>query len=383
MIIANYLVARMKVLHLVGSQTSEYYYNVSAIYASGCIDAFPEIINIVLLANLNGTWCLPKSMNDTNATDELTLSEALQKLEASENKPDILQPHMFCYQGLTAFRYIADMLNIPILGSPGHVMALTTNKWQSRAVVSSVDVSVPKAVLVKPGEPIDLPLPFLLKPAREDNSMGITLVQDFRELDVALETAFQFDDLVLAEEFIPLGREIRVGVVECDKGSLEMLPCMEYFFHQKKLPIRTSLDKLNSSSDGKTLEFSPVDRECPADIDSALEEKLFDMACKAHRALECQHYSLYDVRVDPEGNPYFIEASPYCSFSPKSALVMMSCGGKKFGYRDLFYRLVRKAIQDCKLPTSVSGKDLDKKEGKQKLGMRRRTCSPTSTVETS
>merc|ERR1712087_482749 len=114
---------------------------------------------------------------------------------------------------------------------------------------------------------------------------------------------------------------------------------MEYFLEHKKLPIRTSQDKITADDKAKNLTFAPVERQVPADIDDVLHKKLYDLATKSHVALGCRHYSLYDVRVDPEGNPFFIEASPYCSFSPKSAVVTMSRGDPKYNDTDLFFRL--------------------------------------------
>lgn len=359
----------MKLLHLVGSQTSEYYYGVSTMYAPGCIGVLPDVDHTILLARLDGSWSILKSLDEDSVTQavRLSLPDALKFLE--ENKPDIMQPHMFCYQGMTVMRYLADMLDIPMIGSPGHVMALTTNKWQSRAVVSSVGVPVPKAQLLTQGDKVNMDPPFLLKPCREDNSMGITLVQDVSELDQALKTAFTFDDQILCEQFVPLGREIRVGVVEANNGELEMLPCMEYYLGHKQLPIRTSADKI--STDGGKLSFAPVDRECPAKVDKTLRGKLYDLAVKSHHALGCEHYSLYDVRVDPDGNPYFIEASPYCSFSPKSAIVTMSRGNPEYSDTDLFFRLARKAIREYQPTRSTSGGEEGK--AKQQLGMRDRS----------
>ena len=366
----------MKLLHLVGSQTSEYYYGVSIMYAPGCIGALPTVDHTILLARLDGSWSILKSLEEDTVemAERLSLPEALKRLE--DNKPDVMQPHMFCYQGMTVMRYLADMLDIPMIGSPGHVMALTTNKWQSRAVVSSVGVPVPKAQLLKEGDKVNMEPPFILKPCREDNSMGITLVQDVKELDEALKTAFQFDDQILCEQFIPLGRELRVGVVLGEDGDLEMLPCMEYFLGHKKLPIRTSADKI--STDGGKLDFAPVERECPAQIDKTLRGKLYDLAVKSHHALGCEHYSLYDVRVDPDGSPYFIEASPYCSFSPKSAIVTMSRGNPNYNDTDLFFRIAKKAIKDYQ-PTRPAS--LTKgTSSKQQLGMRVRSTLKNTTV---
>lgn len=47
---------------------------------------------------------------------------------------------------------------------------------------------------------IKMELPFIIKPAREDNSLGVTLVKDMDKVPAALEKAFQLDDHVIVEE---------------------------------------------------------------------------------------------------------------------------------------------------------------------------------------
>jgi len=345
----------MKVLHLVGSQTSEYYYGVSVMYTPGFLETFTELENIILLARLDGTWSIPKSLEEKDIGDakRMILPDVLKILQ-EEYQPDIMQPHMFCYKGMTTFRYLADMLDIPLVGCNGATMALTTDKWQSRAVVSSMGVPVPKAQLLRTGDTVsDITLspPFILKPCREDNSLGVALVQNESDIEAALKTAFSFDDMILCEEFIPLGREMRVGVIQSadDSSKLELLPTMEYFLHDKSQPIRTSEDKINTSDskkDGKKeLTFAPVNRKIPADnVDEVLLKKLYDLATKSHEALSCEHYSLYDVRVCPKGEPYFIEASTYCSFSPKSVIVTMGRGNDLYDNKELFYRVANYAL---------------------------------------
>eukprot|EP00913_Durusdinium_trenchii_P001499 g1387.t1 len=367
-----------KILHLVGSQTSDYYYGVSRVmYAPGCIAALPELDHLVLLARLDGTWSLCTSLDKADHAERLSLPEALGQL--GREKIACVQPHMFDYKGMVSTRSIAELLDIPMVGSPGEVMALTTNKWQSRAVVASHGVSVPKAQLLRPGDKVEMRVPLIIKPCREDNSMGITLVQTESDIESALIEGFKYDDQLLCEQFIPLGRELRrlgaeqpyrsqlgkfmhksidcsgdstidhssglqlvflrIGVVDGEDDELEFLPVIEYFLGHKKQPIRTSADKI-SSPDGTANGMDFVD------IDEVLRRKLVDMARRSHEALGCRHYSLYDVRVDPEGNPFFIEASPYCSFSPKSVIVTMSRGDPKYNDTDIFYRLARKAIRE-------------------------------------
>lgn len=54
--------------------------------------------------------------------------------------------------------------------------------------------------------------PVIVKPAREDNSNGVTHVKKRKDLQAALDEAFKWDDKVIVEAFIP-GREIRVAIV--------------------------------------------------------------------------------------------------------------------------------------------------------------------------
>merc|ERR1712178_646053 len=126
-------------------------------------------------------------------------------------------------------------------------------------------------------------------------------------------------------------------------GSLEMLPCLEYFL-TKENPIRASNDKLVTDSRGVPTTVTTGNRQCPADIDPVLRNKLEDLCVKSHKALGCRDYSLYDVRVDPNGEPYFLEACLYCSFAPKSVIIAMSAA-QGVGQQKVFEMLVNRTIQ--------------------------------------
>jgi D-alanine-D-alanine ligase len=62
----------------------------------------------------------------------------------------------------------------------------------------------------------------MVKPARLGSSVGMTLVHDRSELDGALELAFRYDTLVLAETYLAGARDLEVSVIGNDPGALEL-----------------------------------------------------------------------------------------------------------------------------------------------------------------
>ena len=75
-----------------------------------------------------------------------------------------------------------------------------------------------------------LKYPVIIKPSRQGSSIGIIVAHDKCELLSALDTAFRFDDIVLAEKFLEQKREINcaayrrggdVVVSECEEPSLK------------------------------------------------------------------------------------------------------------------------------------------------------------------
>merc|ERR1711972_920723 len=102
----------------------------------------------------------------------------------------VVNPIMFCLPGMTTYRALFDALEIPLVGCNASVMALSTNKAQSRAVVAAAGVRVPEAEILHKGDRPKMEPPFVLKPCNEDNSLGITLFtgSDGQSLQEALDT---------------------------------------------------------------------------------------------------------------------------------------------------------------------------------------------------
>merc|ERR1712039_909356 len=125
----------------------------------------------------------------------------------------------------------------------------------------------------------------------------------------------------------------------------------EYFLTD----IRTSAHKL-ATSDGK-LTANAIreakkdgDRQCPADLSQELHERIDSMIKEAHRVLKCRHYSLYDLRVDANEQPYILEAALFCSFSPLSVIPAMAqhAGREDLRHPNLFESFLRRAAAEKK-----------------------------------
>eukprot|EP00306_Pavlova_sp_CCMP459_P013856 CAMPEP_0185185500 /NCGR_PEP_ID=MMETSP1140-20130426/3347_1 /TAXON_ID=298111 /ORGANISM="Pavlova sp., Strain CCMP459" /LENGTH=372 /DNA_ID=CAMNT_0027751695 /DNA_START=33 /DNA_END=1151 /DNA_ORIENTATION=- len=345
---------KTRVVHLIGSAVSTYYELLSTQYAQACIanakDAatlaeFDFKYALVQPTEKGPRWSFPNDLENSTiaAARRVEHGEALSIIAAME--ADVCVPHMFCYPGMTAYRAIFDVLGIPFVGCPVECMSLTTDKFQSRAVVAAAGVRVAKGELLRRGDKPSIPVPFVLKPCCEDNSMGVSIVRDISEVTPALEEAFKFDDQVVCEAYIPLGREIRCAVLENDKGEPDrILPCLEYFLSDDH-PIRVSTDKVAVDAQGQPTGLASGGRKCPADVDDVLLAKLSDATIRSHRALGCRDFSLYDFRIDPQGEVYFLEACPVCSFSQKSVIVSMASasGDDDIAHPRLFHTMLRRA----------------------------------------
>ncbi|MEB3343544.1 D-alanine--D-alanine ligase [Okeania sp.] len=316
----------LRVLHLAGSRVSNFYYNLSILYAKEVVQPV-GVSSYYAVVHPDGFWQLGASLD--SLSEKISFQDMIPRLP----EIDVVIPHMFCFPGMTSFRaFFEDMLGIPVVGSASHCTALATNKAHTRNIVSVSGVQVAKAQQLRRGDTVTMKPPFVVKPTSEDNSLGITLVWDETGIEAALDKGFELDDTLLVEDYIP-GRELRVGVVE-RKGEWQVLPMIEYLV-TKENPIRTLHDKLELGSDGtpeKQPEKPVAKQVCPANVTPELFEKVANAAKTAHIALGCRDYSLYDFRVHEETNePYLLEAGLFWAFGKISMISrMLEADGQSF-----------------------------------------------------
>ena len=319
--------SKLRVLHLIGSAASEFYCDLSRLYARDCLENTANLdlyeFHIAYITP-DRTWRFPTSLGDPDIdrAPSLSIAEAIQTLQ--NLNIDVMVPQMFCVPGMTQYRNLFNLLNIPYVGNSADLMALVADKAKTRSIVAAAGVTIPTGEVLQAGAQPSIDFPLVIKPLDTDNSIGVALVKDATEWHQALQIALTHGERVLVEKFIPLGREVRCGIID-RAGELICLPLEEYALDAKIRPIRSYADKLKKNDAGD-LDFAAKDstKSWIVDPSDPITERVWAMARICHIALGCRHYSLFDFRIDPQGNPWFLEAGLYCSFAKTSVLSEMA-----------------------------------------------------------
>jgi D-alanine-D-alanine ligase len=185
-----------------------------------------------------------------------------------------------------------------------------------------------------------LPFPLIVKPAREDASVGITrtsVVHDRRQLAAQVaRVRARFRQPVLVERYIE-GRELYVSLLGDDA-----LPMHEIDF--STLPadrprIVTYLGK-----------WAPKSIECRGTrpikcegLDDRSRERCVAAARAAFAALGLRDYARVDLRLAADGTPYVIDVNPNCDLSDGAGVSRAASYGG-LSYPELIWRVCKAAL---------------------------------------
>jgi len=189
----------------------------------------------------------------------------------------------------------------------------------------------------------DLHFPVIVKPAREDGSIGIefsAVVNSIRELMERIDWLHaNFDSPVLIEEYVE-GREMYVGVIGNDKP--EALPVVE--LDLSKLPDGTPRIASAEVKWGKgTKAYRDTKSAIATDLPEEAVAVLQQTAVAAYQALELRDYGRVDMRLQPNGRATVIEVNPNPWLSSKAEFAMAA---RKSGrtYPQLVEKIVELAV---------------------------------------
>ncbi|MBJ6759554.1 ATP-grasp domain-containing protein [Myxococcaceae bacterium JPH2] len=249
-------------------------------------------------------------------------------------------------RGEMAVPCLLDALGLPYTGSSALSLGLALHKPKAKELLRAHGVSTPASCVVRRLEDVlavDLPWPLIVKPSREDASVGMdfdSVVHDRAALARACEAVLRtFHQPALVEQFIP-GREVYVPLL--GNHPRQALPLTEIHFGDT-FQDRPNIVSYRAKWEADSPEFrdSPTG---PCQLDAVQEARCVQVALEAFAALECQDYGRVDLRVSPEGIPYVIDINPNCDLHP-SAGFAKAAASAGMDYPALASRLVEIALE--------------------------------------
>jgi len=246
---------------------------------------------------------------------------------------------------------LLEWLGIPFTGCPSTAMTLARHKQRAKYLLRGAGLPTPHFHVIESstslgqGPLVSLPRlrwPVIVKPALQDGSVGIdqgSVVSSAAALTRrAEELLHAYPGPVLVEEFID-GREFNAAVVTVPRP--QALPLSEIVFHREgnRWPIVTYEAKWRTGS-AEDLATRPV---CPAEVTSALAERLQELAWRAFALFDCRDYARIDLRLTPDEEPFILEVNPNPGYHPEAGLARaLAAAGRS--WEGFTVELVRKCL---------------------------------------
>jgi D-alanine-D-alanine ligase len=231
-----------------------------------------------------------------------------------------------------------EVMRIPYTGSGVMGSALAMDKWRTKLVWDASGIPTPRFAMVRSTTDWEkvtelLGMPVIVKPAREGSTLGLSKVSTPADFHAAWKLAAQYDDLVVAEEFVA-GVELTASIItDRDRGEVA-LPLVRIEAPQG------NYDYQNKYFTDDTKYF------VPSGIRAEVEEDIRGAALKSFRVLGCRGWGRADVMLKPDGSYYFLEMNTSPGMTGHS-LVPMAAKAAGLNYADLCVKI----LEDARLDT--------------------------------
>ena len=277
----------------------------------------------VFMDSRGGFWEIPIKLLMRNSTHdiEVDLDEEATPIPYEELKKGVDFVYIAlhgkygedgCLQGLL------ELLGIPYTGSGVLGSAMGMDKYAGKNILAMSGIDVPKtiAVAIKEWDNEDknrtlerigaeIGFPCVVKPTREGCSTSVKKVVSKEGIPDALASAFEWDNIVLVEEFID-GTEVTCGVIGNDE------------------PIALTPSETIATEDILSLEdkflYGQGENKTPARFPEETLKKIQDVAVRAFCALGLKVYSRIDMFVRKDGRVAVLEPNTLPGMTPSTVL---------------------------------------------------------------
>ena len=222
---------------------------------------------------------------------------------------------------------ILEQRGVPYTGEGVEASRAAFDKILSKEKFREHGVVTPEWEVIQAGERPTIPIPLVVKPARQGSTVGVVIVKNASELDAALAEAGKYDRKLLIEKFVQ-GRELTIGVLgDQALPILEIIPKGGFYDFNNKYPF------LNPQAGGG------AEHVCPAKIDPTNTKQIQELALRAFRALGLVVYARVDVLLSDSGDPFVLEANTIPGMT-EASLLPEAAAAAGISYVDLCARII-------------------------------------------
>jgi D-alanine-D-alanine ligase len=247
----------------------------------------------------------PPTSDQLAALEHGLLLSALASL-AAVREADVLFLALHGGQGEDGtLQTILEMIGVPFTGSGPLGSGMAMDKDISKRLFRQGGVPTAPWLMApvtaqEAGERLGWPL--VVKPSKQGSTVGLSVVRARAEFEEAVSVAFQHDDEVMVEAFVP-GRELTVGILDGKALAVgEIIPRHEIFDYECKY------------TPGMSEEIFP------ADLPGHIMEQCAVLGLAAHHVLKLGGYSRADFRLTPSGDLFCLEVNTLPGMTATSLL---------------------------------------------------------------
>jgi D-alanine-D-alanine ligase len=329
---------RIRVAVLMGGRSSEH--DISVASARSVVESLdPERYEAVTVAiDREGKWELTggeqRALEAGSAAETLPVPTA--SAPAALGEVDVVLPILhgpFGEDGTV--QGLLELVNVPYVGAGVTASALCMDKDLFKAVMRDNDIPVTRNVTLRPGDELENPFgyPVFVKPARLGSSVGITKAFSPEELEQGVRLAFEHDEKVLVEEFVP-GIEVECSVL----GNREPIASLPGEIVSHGFEGADWYDYSAKYDEGG------MDLIIPPRIPQEAIARVQQLAVGAFVASECEGMARVDFFVRESGDVVVNELNTIPGFTATSVYAkLFEASG--IAYPELLDRLVQLALE--------------------------------------
>ena len=232
---------------------------------------------------------------------------------------------------------------VPYTGSGVLASALAMDKLKSNEIFAFHRLKVPKYInfskkewekdktKITAGIEEKISLPCVVKPSNCGSSVGITIVKKIEDLENAMQSAFSYDDTILAQKYIS-GTEVTCAILD-EGGNKEPIA----------LPPTQIIPKESEFFDYRAKYIAGATEEItPPRLSAEIIKKIQENALKAHEILGCSGMSRTDMIVS--GEDIFILETNTIPGMTETSLYPQAAAAVGISFAELLDKIIGSAI---------------------------------------